>query len=93
MLPSASLGEEDEPGLFEPIHGSAPDIAGQGIANPLATFLSGAMMLRHGLGMPAEADAIEAAVDSALKDGLRTYDLGGTATTQQAKEAVLGYIR
>ena len=56
MLPSASLGG-DGPGLFEPVHGSAPDIAGQGIANPLATFLSVAMMLRHGLDRPAEADA------------------------------------
>ena len=56
MLPSASLGERTEPGLFEPVHGSAPDIAGQGIANPLAMFLSAAMMLRHGLGLESEAD-------------------------------------
>ena len=66
MLPSASLGA-DAAGLFEPVHGSAPDIAGQGIANPLATFLSVAMMLRHGLDRPREATAIEAAVDSALR--------------------------
>jgi 3-isopropylmalate dehydrogenase len=74
MLPSASLGESG-PGVFEPVHGSAPDIAGKGIANPLATFLSVAMMLRHGLGRPAEADAIEAAVDEALGQGFRTPDL------------------
>src|SRR6266508_2817604 len=76
MLPSASLGA-DGPGLFEPVHGSAPDIAGTGTANPLATFLSVAMMLRHGLGMPDQASAIEAAVDAALERGLRTPDLAG----------------
>ena len=75
MLPSASLGADGEPGLFEPVHGSAPDIAGQGIANPLATFLSAAMMLRHGLGRPDEAARIEAAVDAVLERGLRTPDL------------------
>ena len=74
MLPSASLGEKG-PGLFEPVHGSAPDIAGQGIANPLATLLSVAMMLRYGLGMHAEADRLEAAVESTLRQGLRTPDL------------------
>jgi 3-isopropylmalate dehydrogenase len=77
MLPSASLGVEGAPGLFEPVHGSAPDIAGNGSANPLATFLSAALMLRHGLGMPEEAARIEAAVDKALEDGLRTPDLAG----------------
>jgi 3-isopropylmalate dehydrogenase len=77
MLPSASLGADGAPGVFEPVHGSAPDIAGQGSANPLATFLSAAMMLRHGLGMPEEAARIEAAVDKALEDGLRTPDLAG----------------
>jgi len=77
MLPSASLGAEGAPGVFEPVHGSAPDIAGNGSANPLATFLSAAMMLRHGLGMPDEAARIEAAVDKALEDGLRTPDLAG----------------
>jgi 3-isopropylmalate dehydrogenase len=92
LLPSASLGELDKPGLFEPVHGSAPDIAGQGIANPLATFLSAALMLRHGLDMPAEADTIEKAVDTAIDDGLRTRDLGGKATTDKAKEAVLANI-
>jgi 3-isopropylmalate dehydrogenase len=76
MLPSASLGGEEEgPGLFEPVHGSAPDIAGSGNANPLATFLSAAMMLRHGLGMPGEAARIEAAIDAVLERGLRTPDL------------------
>ncbi len=77
MLPSASLGADGAPGLFEPVHGSAPDIAGKGIANPLATFLSAAMMLRHGLGMPEEAARIEVAVDKALEAGLRTPDLAG----------------
>ena len=74
LLPSASLGEAG-PGVFEPVHGSAPDIAGQGVANPLATFLSVAMMLRDGLGMGDEADRVEAAVEAALADGLRTADL------------------
>ncbi len=88
MLPSASLGG-DGPGMFEPVHGSAPDIAGQGIANPLAMFLSAAMMLRHGLGMPDEAAAVESAVERVLADGLRTADLGGSAGTAQASKAVL----
>jgi 3-isopropylmalate dehydrogenase len=93
MLPSASLGANG-PGLFEPVHGSAPDIAGQGIANPLATILSVAMMLRHGLDRPADADRVEAAVDRALSDGLRTPDLaGGEGTrevgTEEMTDAVL----
>jgi 3-isopropylmalate dehydrogenase len=92
MLPSASLGEEDTPGLFEPVHGSAPDIAGTGAANPLAMFLSGALMLRHGFGMHDEASALESAVDRALEDGLRTADLGGDATTEQAWRAVLDHL-
>jgi 3-isopropylmalate dehydrogenase len=91
MLPSASLGDGG-PGLFEPIHGSAPDIAGQAIANPLAMFLSGAMLLRHGLHLEAEAAAIESAVDRALAGGLRTRDLGGDATTAQATQAVLAHL-
>src|SRR6476646_6650345 len=74
MLPSASLGEGG-PGLFEPVHGSAPDIAGHGTANPLATILSAAMMLRDGIGRPEEAGVIEAAVDRVLAKGLRTPDL------------------
>src|SRR3954454_8287343 len=77
MLPSASLGADGAPGVFEPVHGSAPDIAGNGSANPLATFLSVAMMLRHGLGMAGDAERIEAAVDAVLERGLRTADLAG----------------
>jgi 3-isopropylmalate dehydrogenase len=77
MLPSASLGADGDPGLFEPVHGSAPDIAGKGIANPLATFLSAALMLRHGLGRADDAARIEAAVDAVLEQGLRTPDLAG----------------
>ena len=88
MLPSASLGEGG-PGLFEPVHGSAPDIAGQGIANPLAMFLSAAMMLRHGLDLGEQATAVESAVQRALAAGLRTPDLGGGSGTAQATEAVL----
>ena len=89
MLPSASLGEPDTPGVFEPVHGSAPDIAGEGIANPLAMILSAAMMLRHGLAREDAAAAVESAVDRALDGGLRTTDLGGNATTAEATEAVL----
>ena len=91
MLPSASLGNGG-PGVFEPVHGSAPDIAGQGIANPLAMFLSAAMMLRHGLGMNEQAAAVESAVDRALADGLRTPDLGGDANTAQATQGVLKHL-
>jgi 3-isopropylmalate dehydrogenase len=93
LLPSASLGDTDAahptPGLFEPVHGSAPDIAGQGIANPLAMVLSAAMLLRHGLGRRDAAAAVESAVDRALQAGLRTRDLGGTASTAEAAQAVL----
>jgi 3-isopropylmalate dehydrogenase len=92
MLPSASLGEDGAPGLFEPVHGSAPDIAGQGIANPLAMILSAALMLRHGLGMAEEAAAVDSAVQRALARGLRTRDLGGTATTTEAADAVLAEL-
>jgi 3-isopropylmalate dehydrogenase len=102
MLPSASLGGDGDspdgstgaggPGLFEPVHGSAPDIAGRGIANPLAMFLSAAMMLRHGLGLAGEAAAVESAVERALDAGLRTPDLGGSATTAQATEAVMSNL-
>jgi 3-isopropylmalate dehydrogenase len=91
MLPSASLGG-DGPGLFEPVHGSAPDIAGTGAANPLAMFLSAALMLRHGLGMESAAQAVESAVDKALDAGLRTRDLGGTAGTTEATQAVLAHL-
>jgi 3-isopropylmalate dehydrogenase len=98
MLPSASLGAATRttsssgtggPGVFEPVHGSAPDIAGRGIANPLAMVLSAALMLRHGFSMEDEAAALESAVDRALAAGLRTADLGGSATTAEATEAVL----
>jgi 3-isopropylmalate dehydrogenase len=92
MLPSASLGEPGAPGLFEPVHGSAPDIAGTGTANPLAMFLSAALMLRYGLGRHEEASAVESAVDRALENGLRTADLGGDATTEQARRAVLDHL-
>jgi 3-isopropylmalate dehydrogenase len=96
MLPSASLGEEGAPGLFEPVHGSAPDIAGRGIANPLATFLSAAMMLRHGLDCAAEAERIEAAVDAVLARGLRTPDLASqgeqTVGTDEIAAAVLAEL-
>jgi 3-isopropylmalate dehydrogenase len=92
MLPSASLGEPGRPGVFEPVHGSAPDIAGAGVANPMAMFLSAAMMLRHGFGLEAEAAAIESAVDGALGAGLRTRDLGGGAGTREATQAVLSNL-
>lgn len=98
MLPSASVGAEGSPGLFEPVHGSAPDIAGQGNANPLATMLSAAMLLRYGLGRGDDADRIEAAVDGALGDGLRTPDLatgaeGETAAgTEEVTAAVLSRL-
>jgi 3-isopropylmalate dehydrogenase len=91
MLPSASLGK-DGPGMFEPVHGSAPDIAGTGVANPLAMFLSAAMMLRHGLGLASEATAVESAVEGALETGLRTPDLGGMAGTAEATTAVLSEL-
>ncbi len=96
MLPSASLGADGEPGLFEPVHGSAPDIAGQGVANPLATFLSTAMMLRHGLDRADEAARIESAVDAVLDRGLRTPDLAGEGETavgtDEVTEAVLAEL-
>jgi 3-isopropylmalate dehydrogenase len=97
MLPSASLGADGDPGLFEPVHGSAPDIAGQGIANPLATFLSAAMMLRHGLDRPDDATRIETAVDAVLDRGLRTSDLASegepTVGAAEITEAVLAELR
>jgi 3-isopropylmalate dehydrogenase len=85
MLPSASLGDSLNAhrlplGLYEPIHGSAPDIAGQSIANPLGTILSAAMLLRHSLGLEREAVAIEAAVESVLNEGVRTPDIADTGT-------------
>ena len=80
MLPSASLGDGSR-GLYEPIHGSAPDIAGQDIANPIGMILAAAMMLSYSLGMPAEADAVEAAVSAVLERGLRTGDILEVGTT------------
>lgn len=88
MLPSASL-RSDGFGLYEPIHGSAPDIAGQDVANPLATILSAAMMLRHSLGLGAEADDIESAVGRTLADGVFTRDLGGTVKCSEMGQAVI----
>jgi 3-isopropylmalate dehydrogenase len=94
MLPSASIGDQlnshGKPmGLYEPIHGSAPDIAGQGIANPLAAILSAALLLRYSLGLDAEADAIEAAVDAVLDDGARTGDIA-SAGTEVVSTQVMG---
>ncbi|MDA0173359.1 3-isopropylmalate dehydrogenase [Solirubrobacter taibaiensis] len=88
MLPTASLGG-DGPSMFEPVHGSAPDITGQGVANPVGMILSAALLLRHGLGREAEATAVESAVDKALEKGIRSRDLGGTATTAEVTKAVL----
>ena len=75
MLPSASLGTPGTPGMYEPVHGSAPDIAGKGIANPLATILSAALMLRYSLGLPEEGEKIEQAVRDVLSAGYRTADI------------------
>jgi 3-isopropylmalate dehydrogenase len=85
MLPSASLGESG-PGLYEPIHGSAPDIAGQGIANPLATILAAALLLRHSLRLEPEAAAVEAAVDAALDRGFRTQDIAAGGRSVSTSE-------
>jgi 3-isopropylmalate dehydrogenase len=91
MLASASLDANGK-GLYEPIHGSAPDIAGQGKANPLATILSAAMMLRFSLGQAEAADRIEAAVAKALAGGARTADLGGSMSTSAMGDAVLAAL-
>ncbi|MER3399571.1 MAG: 3-isopropylmalate dehydrogenase [Thermoflexus sp.] len=91
MLPSASLGETP-PGLFEPVHGSAPDIAGRNLANPIGAILSAALLLRHGLGLEAEAAAVERAVEAALADGYRTRDIadgeGPIVGTREMGEAI-----
>ena len=97
LLPSASLGtfrdtSVTRAGLYEPIHGSAPDIAGRGIANPLGTILSAALLLRHSLDMEAEACTVERAVAQAISSGVRTADLGGSATTREMTDAVLGML-
>jgi 3-isopropylmalate dehydrogenase len=88
MLPSASLGVPGTPGIFEPVHGSAPDIAGQGTANPYATILSAAMMFRHSLGRPDMAGAIERGISVALESGFRTPDIGGKKGTEEVMRAV-----
>ena len=88
MLPSASLSESG-PGLYEPIHGSAPDIAGKGIANPIGTILSTAMLLRYSLKLEAEATSIENAVDAAITAGARTADIGGKLTTRQMADEII----
>ena len=111
LLPSASLAGapsvadytspsfKPTPGLYEPIHGSAPDIAGQGIANPIGTILSAAMLLRYSLGMEKPAQAIEAAVRKVLDDkeaggeGLRTADLGGSSKTKDIGNKVVEILK
>jgi 3-isopropylmalate dehydrogenase len=92
LLPSASLGDGG-PGLFEPIHGSAPDIAGQNLANPVGTILSAALMLRHSMGLDEEADSIERAVAAVLAAGAVTADLGGPLGTTEAAHAVIDAIK
>jgi 3-isopropylmalate dehydrogenase len=92
LLPSASLGANGGPGLFEPVHGSAPDIAGREQANPLGMFLSAALMLRLGLELHDEARSLEQAVLSTLQSGLRTRDLGGSATTSEVTASVLSNL-
>jgi 3-isopropylmalate dehydrogenase len=91
MLPSASIGDGG-PGLYEPIHGSAPDIAGKGIANPLGTILSAAMALRHSLGLESEARLLEQAASDALSAGCRSADLGGALSTRAMADEVIGRI-
>jgi 3-isopropylmalate dehydrogenase len=89
MLPSAALGDPGKPGLYEPIHGSAPDIAGKGLANPLAAILSFEMALRWSLDRPDAADRLNGAVMAALNGGARTRDLGGALTTREMADAVI----
>ena len=92
MLPSASLGIAGTPGLFEPVHGSAPDIAGQGVANPCAAILSLEMALRWSLGKPKQADQLYKAVSAALEAGARTRDLGGTLSTTDMADAIIAQL-
>jgi len=92
MLPSASLGAPGTPGLFEPVHGSAPDIAGMGVANPCAAILSLEMALRWSLGRPEAADRVFAAVSAALEAGARTRDIGGAMTTDEMTAAILAQL-
>jgi 3-isopropylmalate dehydrogenase len=89
LLPSAALGAPGKPGLYEPVHGTAPDIAGKGVANPLGAILSFEMALRLSLGMPEVADRVNAAVKAALESGARTPDLGGAFTSRQMGDAVI----
>jgi 3-isopropylmalate dehydrogenase len=91
LLPSASLSEAGV-GLYEPIHGSAPDIAGKGIANPVGTILSAALLLRYSLKLEEEAQAIELAVNQTITDGARTADLGGTLTTRQMTDEIITHL-
>ena len=91
MLPSASLAA-DGPGLYEPIHGSAPDIAGKGVANPLAAILSFSMALRSSLGRPDLGDRLFAAVTAALDAGARTRDIGGGLSTSEMGNAVIATL-
>jgi 3-isopropylmalate dehydrogenase len=91
ILPSASLGA-GRPGLFEPIHGSAPDIAGRGIANPLGAILSAAMLLRHGLSLPFEAAQVESAVERVIESGMTSADLGGSATSRDLGRAIAQHV-
>jgi 3-isopropylmalate dehydrogenase len=92
MLPSAALGAPGKPGLYEPISGTAPDIAGQGIANPIASILSFEMALRWSLGEVEAADRLFAAVGAALDKGARTRDIGGSLTTAQMGDAILAEL-
>ena len=92
MLPSAALGDPGVPGLYEPVHGSAPDIAGKGLANPIAAILSLEMVMRWSLGRPETADRIFNAVNRALVDGARTADLGGSLSTRQMADAILKHL-
>ncbi len=91
MLGSASLGAR-RPGLFEPVHGSAPDIAGRGVANPYGAIAAAEMLLRDGLGLSREADAVKDAADRAIDAGVLTVDCGGSATTAEVGEAVVNAI-
>jgi 3-isopropylmalate dehydrogenase len=90
MLPSASLGEHT--GMYEPVHGSAPDIAGKGVANPLGAILSVAMMLRHSFGLEKEAKAVEDAVSKTIESGKLTKDLNGTSSTEEVGRAIVAAI-
>ena len=90
LAPGANIGEQGA--VFEAVHGSAPDIAGQGIANPVGTILSAALMLRYSLKREEEARAIEKAVDTAITNGARTMDLGGRLTTRQMTDEIIKHF-